>query len=113
MSSAKDIALQMYKQRTRQLATDPTTMPSFVMVLDAQSGENLIDSSEYIPFDDDIRSDPDKPIALRKGKQSCTSHSLYNFMSFAHLLSSFHSFASSLDSHCILKSMSEILLDSD
>ena len=63
MSSVKDKPLQMYKQRTLQPASDPTTVStSLVSVLDRQSGENSIVSFEQIPLDDI------QPIAFRKGK---------------------------------------------
>jgi len=62
-----------------------------ISVLDIKSGENSIVSSKHIPLDN-IHFDLDQLIALRKGKQSCTAHPLYNFMSSAHLSSPFHFF---------------------
>jgi len=43
---------------------------SVILILDIQCGENLIVLSEHTLLDDDIYSDLDQMIALRKGKQS-------------------------------------------
>ena len=51
----------------------------------------------------------DIPIALWKGKYNCTQHSLFNFVSYSHLSSAFHSFISFLDSCSVLKNVSEAM----
>ena len=57
-----------------------------------QSIETIQDS-EALPVDsvssDPLPSDSDLPIALRKGKRTCTSHPISNFVSYNHLSSIF------------------------
>ena len=58
------------------------------------------------------RSDPlldptSLPIALRKGKHSCTSHPISQFVSYGHLSSSLHAFTTSLNSTVVPKSVQE------
>jgi len=82
--------------RLLQMQTTMATSP--IPILGTQSG---IVSSEHIPLNDDIHSDLDQHIALLKGKRSCISRSLYNFIPYSHLSSLFRSFVSSLDFHYI------------
>ena len=77
-----------------------------IPVLDTQSSKTLTISSEHIYVD--IHFDFDNH-CLQKGKQSCIADLLYNFMSYAHFSSPFHSFVSSLDSYSFPKSVSEAL----
>jgi len=90
------------------LTLDPLTVSTLSGILDTQSGENLNVSSEHIPH-----SNLNQPTAHLKGKWSCTSYHLYNFMSnfmsCAHLSSPFPVFFSCINSHTILKSSSEAL----
>ena len=47
-----------------------------------------------VPTDDEVQSDLNQSITLCRGKRSCTSYSLYNFLSYAHLSPSFHALSS-------------------
>ena len=68
MPFVKDKPLHVYKRHTPQLASDLTTMPmSHVPVLDTQSGVSVALSSDNIALDN-IHSDLDQRITLRKGK---------------------------------------------
>ena len=58
---------------------------------------NSSSSSETPVPHADMPSD-DLPIALRKGKQTCTQHPIANFVSYDRLSPSLHSFACSLSS---------------
>ena len=49
------------------------------------------------------------PIALRKGKRSCTSHPISQFVSNGHLSSSLHAFTTSLNSTVVPKSVQEAM----
>ena len=49
------------------------------------------------------------PIALRKGKHSCTSHPISQFVSYVHLSSSLHAFNTSLNSTIIPKSIQKAM----
>ena len=51
-----------------------------------------IDHSEHVFEEID-----DWPIALRKGKRTCTKHSIHNFLSYGKLSLAHHAFVSSLD----------------
>ena len=55
-------------------------------------------------------SDLDIPIALRKGKQSCTDHLISHFVSYDHLTPSFRQFALSLSSVSLPRSHEEVIL---
>jgi len=61
-----------------------------ILILNTQSGENLIISYRYI-LSMMILYWSRLTYCLSKGKWSCTSHLLYNFMPHVHLSSSFHS----------------------
>lgn len=52
-------------------------------------------------------SDLDAPIALRKGKRSCTSHSISNFVNYNDLSPEHCAFVTHLESYSIPKSVSE------
>ena len=54
-------------------------------------------------------SDDDLPIALRKGKRTCTRHLISQSVSYSHLSPSFSSFISSLNSYSVPKNVSEAL----
>jgi len=54
--------------------------------------------------------DLDVPIALQKGKQSCTDHPIFNFVSYDNLNPTFRQFALSLSSESIPRSYTEALL---
>lgn len=54
----------------------------------------------------DLTPDPASlPIALHKGKHSCTSHPISQFVSYGHLSSSLHAITTSLNSTIIPKSV--------
>ena len=58
----------------------------------------------------DPTSDPASlPIALHKGKRSCTSHPISQFVSYGHFSSSLHAFTTSLNSTVVPKSVSEAM----
>ena len=52
-------------------------------------------------------------IALRKGKRSCTSHPISQFVSYGHLSSSLHAFTTSLNYTVVPKSVHEAMSISD
>ena len=90
-----DKPIQVYNRQTTQLYPDSVPMPaSFatpasIAQFGEKNGENIT-SSDNVPTlstDDEVHSHLDQPIALRKGKQSCTtSHPLHNFF-FCSLIS--------------------------
>ena len=55
-------------------------------------------------------SDLDIPIALRKGKRSCTDHLISHFVSYDRLTPSFRQFALSLSSVSLPRSYEEVIL---
>jgi len=55
-------------------------------------------------------SDFDVPIALRKGKQSCTDHPISYFISYDNLTPSFHQFVMSLSSVSLPRPYEEVIL---
>jgi hypothetical protein len=54
-------------------------------------------------------SDLDLPIAIHKGKRTCTDHPISNFVSFDHLSPSFKAFSLSVSSLVVPKSYREAL----
>ena len=83
---------------------------STALILESQTGENVstLPSSDTIT-DVDTVSDDNLPIALRKGKRTCTSNPISRFVSYTHLSPSHHTFISSIDSYFVPKSKSEAL----
>ena len=92
--------LQTYTRWTAPAPVPPSTsVPSPARESSETVTAQLLDNS----------TTNDLPIALRKGKRTCTQHPLCKFVSYSHLSSSFHSFTSSLDSCSAPKNMSEAL----
>jgi len=80
-----------------------------------------VPASEHVPANPSLVDGPpplpsafpsnlDIPIALRKGKRSCTDHLISNFVSYDNLNPTFRHFALSLSSESILRSYTEPLL---
>ena len=63
----------------------------------------LLSSTSYVEMYTSAPSDLDPPIAHRKGKQSCTQHSSFNFVSCDRLTPLSHKFALSMSSISILR----------
>ena len=63
-----------------------------------------IDHNEHVSKEID-----DRPIALRKGKRTCTEHSIHNFLSYGKLSPVHHAFVSSLDEVQVPRSIHEAL----
>jgi len=78
--------LQVYTRRAPPPSSVPVSAPQ----------ESTSPSSNPSP-----PSDLDMPIALRKGKRSCTSHPISNFVSYDHLSPAFSSFISAINSPTI------------
>ena len=60
---------------------------------------------------DPLSSDSNLPIALQKGKRTCTSHPISNFVSYDHLSPTFSSFVASLSTISLPKSTAEARSD--
>ena len=90
--------IQVYTRRTT-LALVPTS--ASVPNPAQQSSKTVTAQLLSISTADDLT------IALRKGKHNCTQHSISNFISYSHLLSSLRSFISSLDSCSTPKNVSK------
>ena len=65
-------------------------------------------SSEFIT-NESIANDLDCPIALRKGRRSCTSHPIYNFVSYKGLSPSFQTFVANLNKVQVPNSIQEAI----
>ena len=82
---------------------------SAISVFGTQTGKNtsrFFCSNFTIDFEN---VNDDFLIALRKGKRTCISCPISDFLSYSYLSLSFHIFISSLDSYFIPKSISEAL----
>ena len=70
-----------------------------------ETGEKETQSEEQ----EQLVSDLDVPIALRKGTQTCTQHPLYNFMSFNHLSPAFRAVTEKIFAEELPRSIHEAL----
>ena len=81
--------IQVYTRRTTPALVPPlASVPS-----PAQASSETVTAQLPENYTTD-----DLLIKLWKGKHTCTQYPLFNFVSYSHLLSFFHSFISSLDS---------------
>ena len=85
------------------------TIIFYYSIFKSQIGENISALPLVLLLLIMIFSHNDIPIALRKGKRSCTSHSISRFVSYSHLSPSFHAFIYSMDSYSIHKFVSKAL----
>ena len=107
-NSLTDLENQLVFTIHISIAFVPTS--SVVLIFESQIGENIYaPPSSDASTNSDTVSDDDLPVALRKSKYTCTSHSLYRFVSYSHLSPSFYVFISSMNSYYVLKSVSEAL----
>lgn len=94
--------LQVYTRRRQVLSTKPST------TLDGSADPSSLPAAPTLPLL--TQSDGDLPIALCKGKQSCTAHPLANSLFYEHLSPSFRTFAISLSSSFVPRSYHEAVL---
>ena len=86
---------------------------SFVPVSTSQLGENTLPVTDITLIHVLFYSSSDifdihLPNFLRKGKHTCTSHPLSNFVFYSHLTSSYNAFVSSVDLYSVFKSVLEV-----
>lgn len=85
--------------------SDPNHEPNMESYEGKNSQCNTSETNKVSNEQDDINI----PIALRKGKRSCTAHPISNFMMHQSLSASHKAFESSLDSIKIPKCLQEVL----
>ena len=111
MLSFKDKSLHVYKWHTPQLASDPTTMPIMFQFLIHNLVRVLLFLLTMLLLIIFILI-LINVLPFEKANE-VVIYILCIILSYAHLFSPFYSFVSSIDSHSILKSVSEVLSDSD
>lgn len=98
----KEIRVYTRRERNKQVTNSHHSQEANPVIEPSQ----LKDSGTLLS---NTQSDLDIPIALRKGRRSCTQHPISNFISYAKLSSPFKAFTTSLSDIVIPRNINEAL----
>ena len=103
----KDIIVYSRRQKAQNETEDRTLSQHCQETISGSQQHTGIASQDTI-FPENF-NDMDLPIALRKGKRSCTLHPIGNFVSYKNLSSSYRAFTTSLNEIQIPRNIQEAL----